>query len=120
MLTRLLKAYLRRRHGITEPWQRIKPPLGWSPWARVSLRRRLRYALAHRFWRFESWLCDRAFAHTFVAELEALGLPAPTPGEPTYEEVRDDLLRSLLAPSRFFTVPAQTRTEPTFIDGAGI
>ena len=61
MLKRLAKAYLRRRHGITEPWQRIKPPLGWAPWDRVTLRRRIRYVLASRFWRFESAVRDWAY-----------------------------------------------------------
>ncbi|HEY1191669.1 MAG TPA: hypothetical protein VGE74_28815 [Gemmata sp.] len=61
MLKRLARAYLRWRHGLTEPWQRTKPPIGWAPWARVGLRRRGRYVLASRVWRAEERLRGWAF-----------------------------------------------------------
>lgn len=131
MLKRLARAYLRIRYGITEPWQRCKPPLGWNPltlWY-VPVRRRVRYFLAHRLWRLDCRVRDWAFRGEpdagpvpFREGFSAWWLLRQRPCSPEHAAE----LRELIARGRYsswLTLPEQVEYRPADLDltdGAGI
>lgn len=72
MLKRLVRWYVRKRYGDVS---RIKPPLGWLPWDRPSVARRIRYVVASRLWRVECrlhrWASPARYGPTAIAEAYA-------------------------------------------------